>query len=147
MKSKTMRLAMKVRLFAVVLLATFAFAAAARADTMAAKFNLPFEVHWGKKILPPGEYSVTMNSSSNIARVESVHGKIAFFTPIPTMVYNRTGNTALYVLVHGDERIVRSLNLPLRGISLVYRPATEAEREMLAKADHLQTVPVITAAK
>jgi hypothetical protein len=35
----------------------------------------------------------------------------------------------------------------MSGISLIYRPATNAEREMLAKADQVQTVPVISAGK
>lgn len=147
MKSKTIRHAIKVRLFAVVLLATCAFATAANAQSVAIKFNLPFEVHWGKNLLPAGEYSATMDSSANVALVRSVNGKTAFFTPIPIKVYNRTGNTALYVMVRGNERTVRSLNLPLRGISLIYGPGTDAEREMLAKADQIQAVPVITAGK
>ena len=54
MKSKTMRHAIKVRLFAAVLLATCVFSGAANAQTMAIKFNLPFEVHWGKTLLPAG---------------------------------------------------------------------------------------------
>ncbi len=94
MKAKTMRHAIEVRLFAVVLLATCAFAAAANAQTIAAKFTLPFETHWGK-----------------------------------------------------NERRVRSLNLPGRGVSLIYPPTTSAEREMLAKADQVHAVPVITAGK
>jgi len=147
MKSKMTGPAMKVRLFAVVLLAAFAFAAAAKASTVAIKFNLPFEVHWGKKILPPGEYSVTMDSNANVALVQAVHGQTAFYTPIPIKTYNRTGNAGLYIMVRGDQRFVRSLNLPERGISFVYRPVTEAEREILAKADQLQTVPVTTAGK
>jgi len=39
------------------------------------------------------------------------------------------------------------MNLPLRGISLIYRPITNTEREMLAKADQLQAVPVTEAGK
>ena len=73
--------------------------------------------------------------------------KLRFFTPIPTKAYNRTGDTALYVIVRGNQRIVRSLNLPSRGISLIYRPITNTEREMLAKADQLQAVPVTEAGK
>jgi hypothetical protein len=147
MKSKTMRHAIKVRLFAAVLLATCVFAGAANAETMAIKFNLPFEVHWGKNLLPAGEYSVTMDSSANVGLVRSANGKVAIYTPIPIKAYSRTGNTALYVLVRGNQRIVRSLNLPSRGISLIYRPTTDAEREMLAQADQLQTVPVMAAGK
>src|SRR5258707_5406873 len=101
MKSKTMRHAIKVKLFAAVLLATCVFAGAAKAETMAIKFNLPFEVHWGKNLLPAGEYSVTMDSSANVGLVRSANGKVAIYTPIPIKAYSRTGNTALYVLVRG----------------------------------------------
>jgi len=91
MKSKTMRHAIKVRLFAAVLLATCVFAGAANAETMAIKFNLPFEVHWGKNLLPAGEYSVTMDSSANVGLVRSANGKVAIYTPIPIKAYSRTG--------------------------------------------------------
>ena len=147
MKTTTMRYAMRVRVLAVVLLATFAFAAAANAQTMAIRFKLPFEVHWGKNLLPAGEYSVTMDSSADVALVRSISGKTVFFAPIPIKVYSRTGSTALYVMVRGNERRVRSLNLPLRGISLIYQPTTKAERETLAKADQLQALPLIAAGK
>ncbi len=143
MKAKTMRHTLKVRLFAVVLLATCAFAAAANAH----KFTLPFEVHWGKNLLPAGQYSVTLDSSADVGLVRSANGKIAFFTPIPIKASSHEGATALLVMVRGNERRVRSLNLPMSGISLIYRPATNAEREMLAKADQVQTVPVIMAGK
>src|ERR1700680_4947133 len=147
MKAKTMRHAMEVRLFAVVLLATCAFAAAANAQTLAAKFNLPFEVHWGRNVLPAGEYTISMDSSSNVALVRSANGNTIGFTPIPIQSYSHTGNTQLFVMVRGNERIVRSLNLPARGVSLVYQPTTSAQREMLAHVDKVKTVPVITAGK
>ncbi len=147
MKTKTMRYAFKVRLFAVILLATCAFAAAANAQTVAAKFTLPFEVHWGKNVLPPGKYTIRMDSLANVALVRSANGKTACFTPIPIRAYSEKGTTALLVMVRGNERIVRSLNLPTRGVSLIYPPATNAERELLAKADQGQTVPVITTGK
>src|ERR1700730_2590381 len=99
MKTKTMRHAMQVRRLAVVLLATFAFAAAANAQTTAIRFNLPFEVHWGKNRLPAAEHSVTRHSLADIALAGSMNGKTVFFAPIPIKVANRTGNTALYVMV------------------------------------------------
>ena len=147
MKAKTIRHAIEVRLLAVVLLATCAFAAAANAQTTAAKFTLPFEAHWGKNVLPAGEYTISMDSLSNVALLRSANGKTIGFTPIPIQAYSHKGATALFVMVRGNQRIVRSLNLPARGVSLVYPPATSAEREMLAKADQVQAVPVITAGK
>ena len=147
MKFKTMRRSIQVRLFAVVLLATCAFAAAANAQTIVAKFTLPFEVQWGKNVLPPGEYTIGLDSLANVALIRSASGKTVGFTPIPTTAKSNKGGTALYVMVRGNERRVRSLNLPASGISLIYPPATSAEREMLANADRVQAVPVITAGK
>jgi hypothetical protein len=147
MKTKTMRHSIEVRLFAVVLLGICAFAAAANAQTLAVKFTLPFEVQWGRNVLPAGEYSISMDSSANVALVRSANGNTVGFTPIPITATSHSGNTALFVMVRGNERLVRSLNLPARGISLVYPPTTSAQREMLANADQVRTVPVITAGK
>jgi hypothetical protein len=143
MKAKTIRHAIEVRIFAAVLLATFAFVAAANAKTVSAKFTLPFEVHWGKNVLPAGDYTISMNSLANEAVIRSANGKTVGFTPIPIEASSDKGATALLVMVRGNERIVRSLNLPARGVSFIYPPATSAEREMLAKADQIQAVPVI----
>jgi hypothetical protein len=146
-KAKTMRHAIEVRLFAVVLLATCAFAAAANAQTLAAKFTLPFEVHWGKSVLPAGDYTISMNSLANVALVRSANGNTVGFTPIPIQAKSDKGATALFVMVRGNEHLVRSLNLPTRGVSLIYPPATSAQRELLANADQVRAVPVITAGK
>src|SRR5882762_206840 len=147
MKTKTMRHSIEVRLFAVVLLGICAFATAASAQTLTVKFTLPFEVQWGRNVLPAGEYSISMDSSANVALVRSANGHTIGFTPIPITATSHSGNTALFVMVRGNERLVRSLNLPGRGISLIYPPTTSAQREMLAEANQVKTVPVITAGK
>jgi len=147
MKTKTMRHSIEVRLFAVVLLGICAFATAASAQTLTVKFTLPFEVQWGRNVLPAGEYSISMDSSANVALVRSANGNTVGFTPIPIRATSHSGNTALFVMVRGNERLVRSLNLPGRGISLIYPPTTSAQREMLAEANQVKTVPVITAGK
>ena len=147
MRNKGMRHATKARLFAVVLLATCAFAGIANAQTLAVKFTLPFEVQWGRNVLPAGEYSVSIDSSAKVALVRSANGNTVGFTPIPITATSHSGNTALFVMVRGNERLVRSLNLPTRGISLIYPPTTNAQREMLANADRIKSVPVITAGK
>jgi hypothetical protein len=148
MKAKTMRHAVKAGLFLFVILATCGFAGTANAQTtLVGSFKLPFQVHWGKSALPAGQYTVSMDGVGPVATVRSANGKIAFFTPIPIRAYSEKGAAALVVMVRGNERIVRSLNLPDRHISLIYQPATEAQRELLAQADHIQAVPVITAGK
>jgi hypothetical protein len=147
MRNKGKRHTTKATLFAVVLLATCAFAGLANAQTLAVKFTLPFEVQWGRNVLPAGEYSISMDSSANVALVRSANGNTVGFTPIPITATSHSGNTALFVMVRGNEHLVRSLNLPARGISLIYPPTTSAQREMLANADRVKSVPVITAGK
>ena len=147
MRNKGMQQTTKAKLFAVVLLATCAFAGIANAQTLAVKFTLPFEVQWGRNVLPAGEYSISMDSSADVALVRSANGNTVGFTPIPIRATSHSGNTALFVMVRGNERLIRSLNLPARGISLIYPPTTSAQREMLAEADQVKTVPVITAGK
>lgn len=147
MNAKTIRQTIKVTLFATVLLATFAFAAAANAQTISATFTLPFEAHWGKNVLPAGNYRITINPLTNVALFQSADGKTAGFTPIPITASSNKGDTALSVMVHGNQRLVRSLNLPGHGITLIYAPTTSAEREILAQADQVKAVPVVMAGK
>ena len=84
MKTKTIRRAIELRLFALVLLATCAFAAAANAQSFSARFTLPFETHWGKNVLPAGNYTMSLNSQTNVALIRSADGKTVGFTPIRT---------------------------------------------------------------
>jgi hypothetical protein len=145
MKIRTILRAIEFRLLAVVLLATCAFAAAANAQSVTARFTLRSETHWGKKVLPPGNYTFSFDSHTNVAFIQSADGKTSGYTPIPVKEISNTGASALFVMVRGNERMVRSLNLPAYGVSLTYIPQTSAEREMLAKADQVQAVPVIIA--
>jgi hypothetical protein len=147
MKTKTIRRAIEVRLFAVALLATCAFAATANAQSFSGKFTLPSETHWGKHVLPAGDYTMSLDAKTNVALLRSANGNTVGFTPIPIPASSKKGATALSVMVRGNQRIVRSLNLPAHGVTLIYQPATNAEREILAKADQVQSVPVMTAGK
>jgi hypothetical protein len=148
MKFETIRNAIKIRLFAFAVLAVGLCASTGYAQTdFSGKFNLPYEVQWGRTVLPAGQYAIEISAFSATAKVRSADGKMAFYTPIPVPNHSEKGTAALMVLASGDKRVVVSLNLPQRGISLVYRPIKPAEREMLAKADHPTPVPLITAGK
>jgi hypothetical protein len=148
MKFETVRSVIKVRLLAAAMLAAGLFAAAGYAQTtFSGKFTLPYEAQWGKKVLPPGPYFITMHAAGATAIVQSEDGKVSFYTPIPIQNRSEKGTASLKVLARGNERIVLSLNLPQQGVSLVYRPTTAAERELIAKADHEFTVPLASAKK
>jgi hypothetical protein len=130
-----------------VLLGICAFATASNAQSNAGKFTLPYEVQWGRAVLPPGEYKITTGYAGNAALVRSTDGKVVTFTPIAIKEQSDDHGAAIHVVAYGKQHLVRSINLPSHGISLVYPPATEAEREILAKADRAESVPVTTAKK
>jgi len=153
MKTDTPRLAIRAGLFAVALLGTWACATVAVAQLSSVhpafevRFTLPYEVHWGRKIVPAGQYKMQLDSSHLVGLVESADEKTMFFTTVPIRKRSDRGPAALMVVVHGNERIVRSLNLPASDICLTYQPTSRAEREILAEADQLRTVPVLAAGK
>lgn len=134
----------RVGVLAIVTLATLAFTAAANAQSLSGNFTLPHEVHWGGTVLPPGDYSIRMESSSKPAFIQSANGKTTMFTTVPTAGDKEKVAAGLLITVNGNERTVRALNLPQYGVSLIYKPLTKAEREEVAQAE---TVPVIVARK
>ena len=141
--TEAIRNTLKARFFAATLLMLSLCAAAGYArPNFAGSFTLPFEVYWGKNIVPAGNYRIVMDELKKVAMVRSTDGAVAFFTPVPIKVTSKGGATALVVTIHGNERKVRALNLPNQGYSLVFQPETRAERELLAKADRVVTVPL-----
>lgn len=136
----------RVGVLAIVMLATLAFTAAANAQSFSGNFTLPYEVHWGRTVLPPGDYSITMESSSKPAFIQSTTGQTHMFTTIPTKGDKEKLAAGLLVTANGNERTVRSMNLPQYGVCLTYKPLNNAEREQLAKGQ-AEIVPVIVAKK
>ena len=138
----------KAAFFTVAMLAACALAGAANAQppTFTGKFTLPYEVHWGKTVLPAGDYSITMDRLDSAAIVRSASGKARFITGFPTSGDTRKGGCFLYVTSNGGQRTVRYLNAPMLGKVLIYAPISKTEREEIARGDG-QALPVVVAAK
>ena len=134
------------RLVVGILIATCAFAAAASAQpSFAGKFTLPYEVHWGQAVLPAGNYSIRMGPAGP-AKISATDGTRSIFTNIPVVADSEKGSTHLTITSSGNERTVRSLNMPELGKMVIFAPLTKAEREA-AKAGHVDTLPVVSAKK
>jgi hypothetical protein len=151
MKAKTI---LKGTLFAAFALSALAFAGGVKAQAsfggstmFSGKFTLPYEVHWGKAVLQPGEYVINMPSIHSLVTVWSADGKHGVFLPPPTIGDSYKGSTQLMVTIRGHERTVTSLNVPDIGYSFTYERLTKADRELLAKAGQAQAVPITTARK
>ena len=136
------------RLLLSVFVATCAFTAAAYARPIfIGKFTLPYEVHWGRAVLSPGVYYIRMDSIADQAMVVSAGGKRTMFMKPPIIADSKQAGTSLTLTTIGNERRVRSLNLPEIGKSLTFAPLTKNEKEVLAKSGQSNTVPVVTAKK
>jgi hypothetical protein len=149
MKIETRRNAIKVILWAVVL-ATCLFPVGLNAQsgspsTFVGNFTLPYEVHWGKAVLPAGAYSINMESIQTPTIVHSASGKTNMFVFAAIVAGSEKGAPCVTLLLRGKERRVQSLSLPQLGKSLIYEPLTKAENGLLAKAGEVQTVRIITA--
>lgn len=135
-----------VRMLAILTLATCAFTAAANAQSVTARFTLPYEVHWGTATLPAGEYTISMDSFHTATLVQSASNNLSFFTRMPVIEDSSKNPASLLVTSFQGDHRVRSLNLPGLGKSLVYEPLTTSEREQIANGP-MQTVPVFIAKK
>jgi hypothetical protein len=136
-----------VKMLTILTLAMCAFTAAANAQSVTGRFTLPYEVRWGTATLPAGEYTITMDSLHSATLVQSASNSQSFFTRMPTTDDSMERPTSLVITSFQGDRRVRSLNLPQYRRSLIYEPLTKAEREQLAKAGQIQSVPVFAAKK
>jgi hypothetical protein len=131
-----------------VVIATCAFTAVANAQpSFVGKFTLPYEVHWDSAVLPAGEYSIRMDSAAGPAVIRWASGSREVYTRFRIIADSEKGGAYLTLTIQGNERRVRSVNLPELGESVIFAPLTKTERERLAKAGQISTVPVVIARK
>jgi len=109
------------------------------------KFTLSTQVQWGKTMLPPGEYTVTIGSSSmpSFALVRDSKGRpVAHFVSV-IKDGKISAKHALLVKEKNGQLRVYALALASLGEVLIYDPALAREEILEARAP--QTVPVMLA--
>ncbi len=137
-----------VKLLVVALAVAGAFAGTASAQYLKGTFTLPYEVSWQGTVLPPGDYSITMNTYNSPALVSHASGRGVRMVLARCVDQARKGApTALFLTVQGRERTVRLFNWRAGNTSFFYEPFTRAERETLARVDRMETVPIRMASK
>jgi hypothetical protein len=136
-----------------VLFASFFFATAAQAQGLrpayVGKFTLPYEVHWGKSVLPPGDYSITIKSTGTpmIALIRSASGNAFTYVMNGSVDTDPKGMNALLIKEQGGQRIVHSLALNDLGVVLIYEPSLAHEKPLVQEARNARAVPVTSANK
>jgi hypothetical protein len=125
-------------IFAAVVAVSLMLAAVAAAQTsrvtFKGRFTLPYEVRWGKSVLTPGEYSMTISSGTSQPDFITVrgNGKTAVILVGETSSCNRCEKGELVVVQSSGRRAIRALELPGQR-SLFYQAQPDRARGQLGR--------------
>jgi len=138
-------------LFVAATLAVCLFSGPARAQSQSrfqGSFTLPFTAHWGKAVLPAGNYvlSVSEEGDSLVHVRQAKTGRLVAFEPINDVDGNPSGASQLVIGNRGGERVVYELRIFQLGETIIYNPklARAAAEE---EAQQTRTIPVTFAKK
>jgi len=139
---------LKLWVVAVAAVAASALSGTASAQSLVkGSFTLPYEVHFGKAVLAPGAYIITMDSARGPATIRTSTG--AGRALVMALAIDRARvdlPTALLISQRENQHIVRSFNWREGDAAFVYEPFTKAERR-LGKIDDSVAVPILMAQK
>jgi hypothetical protein len=109
------------------------------------EFTLRYQLHWGKSVLQPGDYIITVRSTGtpNIAFISKSEGSGGIMVVARVHGEPRSGVNALLVKDKDGELTVHSLSLANLKMVLIYDPSLA--RESVQEARVNRTVPVVWA--
>jgi hypothetical protein len=115
-------------------------------DGYKGSFTLPFEARWGQVVLPPGEYSFTLDHGT-VAGIVSIRGEAGqaagFVTSQGIYDQHTLDHSELILVRSGGNYTIRALRLAERGLTLEYS-APKTERQLITQAPQLlERIPVI----
>jgi len=139
-KNFSMPVLLGLGLIAVLLSAGVAYARPA----FQGEFSLPYEVYWGKAVLSPGDYllSVDFSTVPMIATIRSKDGKRVAVVTSGLADNDAKGESALLIVTKGRQSTVHSLRMTEAGLVLIFEPKL-AREEAIREARQNQSVPVI----
>lgn len=139
------------KMFLLALVMTPLFVSSARAqgaDTVyRGKFTLTQQINWGKSVLRPGHYTMTIASIGNpaVVKVENEDTGEGFRVVTAAREETTGGANVLFLQAKNGRATVHSLALPQLGVVLIYEP--DLAREPVLEAHAGQAVPVVLLAK
>ena len=135
-------------LLALALLAVSLAPTSASAQSYKGYFTLPVECRWGTTILPPGTYSVTLDSLA-FPSMAKIQGEGGHFFVMPTGVDagEPSDQSTLVIARSGGKARVRTLSLGASGVIFWYAPP-KREREVVAQVPELiERLPITRGGK
>jgi hypothetical protein len=113
----------------------------AGAQTMAGKFTLPFEAHWGVATLPAGTYSFTVEGIGREAEVRVLHGSqtVAYML---NQGFDTTPSRSISLTIARNHagKFVRDLSLPEIGQIFHFAPP-KGERGSTGGEQEIARIP------
>lgn len=144
MKTKRMVLGIAAVLVAALVLSILAAPGQAQGNrvTFRGKFTLPYEVRWGKSVLPAGDYSIAISSGSNLPDFVTVRSK----ERAAVILVGETSKCdscqgELLVVQSGGRRAIRELSVPGYR-SVFYHAKPDVPREELGKQKGIERIRV-----
>jgi hypothetical protein len=137
--------------FVAALAASLVLAGPARAQEISpsfvGRFTLTAPVQWGKSTLPPGTYTLRIDSTNRPIMATIRNDRSTFAIRVMSLASSdcHNGPDALHLKVRHGSLVVQSLALADLDTVLIYDPSPTQERVEEAHAD--PTVPVLVARK
>jgi len=120
----------------------------ASAQSLKGTFTLPYDVQWGKSVLPAGPYTITFDRLQGPAIVRTSTGSgRAIVMALSVDKAMKDQPSALLITKIENQRVVRCLNVREVDTAFVYRPFTKSERTLVGKVYESEAVPVLMAQK
>ena len=152
MKLNLMKKAAEVTLFAAALLVTCLFTGSANAQSQSlfsGKFTLQHTTHWGKSVLPAGNYYIQLGGPGSVNAdlfviSDAKSGKtVARETCRVAEDAPKNSTNTLFIAGHANEQIIYSFQVPDLGETCIYNRflANRASEE----ASNTKVVPVLVA--
>lgn len=140
----------RMTLFATVLLAICTFARSASAQTQfQGRCTLLYAAHWGKAVLPVGDFLLTFTRMDGVAMLlvqDAKSGRYVANEPVNITEESTKSGSALLIGTRAGQRIVHSIRIAELGQVFVYDPAL-AHGHTVEEVHNTQAVPVSAAKK
>jgi hypothetical protein len=111
------------------------------------KFTLPYEVRWGRAVLPAGDYLFTYTEDSShptvVVRDANTFRTVAL-ERVDVQESGAKGESALLIGTRGEHRVVHSLRIAELGQVLVYDPALGRAR-VVEEVRQARAIPIVVA--
>jgi hypothetical protein len=120
-------------------------ASQANAENLRGSFNLPFEAHWGRVVLQPGEYRLSISTEASMFGVIYLtrDGKTVMIPVGSSRLIPESERSSLRVENIGEAHVIREFNSGVMGKQLIFLVPKSVKKQIaIARNQQDTNVPV-----